>query len=137
MSSPSGRQPADAANRNLGTYLCGQALSNVGTFSQLVALSLLVLDLSDSGLALGATMSVQALPQLLLSPWAGELLDRVPLRRLMLATALVGTLQAACLATLALTDSIRLPWVILLAFMLGCMQVFDQPASQAFLGELV
>ena len=130
-------QRRPGATHNLGLYLGGQALSNVGTFSQVVALSLLVLDLSDSGLALGATMAVQALPQILFSPWAGALLDRVPLRRLMLVTALVGTLQAACLAFLALTDNISVPLVIGLAFMLGCVQVFDRPAVQAFLGELV
>src|SRR5439155_20119867 len=87
--------------------------------------------------AIGVTMSVQALPQLLLSPWAGALLDRVPLRRLMLVTASVGALQAVCLSVLALTDQVRLPWVIGLAFVLGCVQVFDRPAVQAFLGELV
>jgi MFS family permease len=126
-----------AAYRNLVTYLVGQALSNTGSFSQIVALSLLVLDLSDSGLALGATMSVQAIPQLLLSAWAGPLLDRVPLRRLLLVTALGGALQAGILAVLALTDRISIPWVIGLAFFGGCIQVFDRPAIQAFLGELV
>jgi MFS family permease len=126
-----------AVYRNLGTYLIGQALSNIGSFSQIVALSLLVLELSDSGLALGMTMSVQAAPQLLLSPWAGPILDRVPLRRLLLVTALVGALQAAGLAALALTNQISVPWIVALAFMGGCVQVFDRPAVQAFLGELV
>jgi MFS family permease len=126
-----------AAYRNLGVYLVGQALSNTGSFSQVVALSLLVLELSDSGLALGATMSIQALPQILLSAWAGPLLDRVPLRRLLLVTAAAGALQACSLAFLALTDRISIPWVIALAFMGGCIQVFDRPAIQAFLGELV
>jgi len=134
---PDPRRRRAGATRNLALYLSGQALSNVGTFSQVVALSLLVLDLSDSAFALGATMSVQALPQLLLSPWAGALLDRVPLCRLMLVTALVGALQASCLAVLALTDHVSVPWVVGLAFMLGCVQVFDRPAVQAFLGELV
>jgi MFS family permease len=129
--------PRSAAYRNLGTYLVGQALSNTGSFSQIVALSLLVLELSDSGLALGATMSVQAIPQLLLSPWAGPLLDRVSLRRLLSVTALVGALQAASLAALALTDRISVPWVLTLAMVGGCVQVFDRPAVQAFLGELV
>jgi MFS family permease len=126
-----------AAYRNLGVYLVGQALSNTGSFSQVVALSLLVLELSDSGFALGATMSIQALPQILLSAWAGPLLDRVPLRRLLLVTATAGALQAISLAFLALTDRISIPWVIALAFMGGCIQVFDRPAIQAFLGELV
>lgn len=126
-----------AANRNLGIYLGGQALSNVGTFSQMVALSLLVLEVTGSGLALGATASVQAIPYLLLSPWAGPLLDRVPLRRVLLGTALVGAIQASTLTVLALTGSITLPWVAVLAFVLGCIQVFERPAVQAFLGELV
>ena len=112
-------------------------MSNIGTFSQALALALLVLEVTDSGLALGATLSVQALPYVLLSPWAGPLLDRVPLRRLMPVTALLGALQALTLTVLALTDSITLPWVIGLAFVLGCVQVFERPAVQAFLGELV
>ena len=131
------RQQSAAANRNLAIFLVGQGLSNVGTFSQLVALSLLVLDLSNSGFALGAMMSVQAIPQILLSPWAGPLLDRLPLRYVMLVTALIGALQATILAALALTDSISMPWVISLAFVLGCVQVFERPGVQAFLSELV
>ena len=125
------------ASRNLIIYLCGQGLSNVGTFSQQVALALLVLDVTGSGIALGAAVSTQAVPYLLLSPWAGPLLDRIPLRRLMPAVAVVGALQALILAALAVTDSITLPWVIGLAFVLGCVQVFERPAVQAFLGELV
>ena len=125
------------ASRNLIIYLCGQGLSNVGTFSQQVALALLVLDVTGSGVALGAAVSTQAVPYLLLSPWAGPLLDRIPLRRLMPAVAAVGALQALILAALAVTDSITLPWVIGLAFVLGCVQVFERPAVQAFLGELV
>ena len=76
-----------AAFRNLGMFLVGQGLSNIGTFSQVVALSLLVLDLGGSSLALGIAVSLQALPQLLLSPWAGPLLDRLPLHRVLLVTA--------------------------------------------------
>src|SRR3712207_7046269 len=99
---PPGTDHAQAATfRNLRIFQAGQALSNIGTFSQVVALSLLVLEMRDSGFALGATMSLQAAPMLLLSPWSGSLLDRLPLRRLMLATALAGALQALTLAVLA------------------------------------
>ena len=126
-----------AVYRNLIVYLVGQALSNIGSFSQVVALALLVLQLSGSGLALGVTMSFQAIPYLLLSPWAGPLLDRVPLRRLLMVTALAGALQAATLAALALTGLISIPWIFALAFVGGCVQVFDRPAVQTFLGELV
>src|SRR5947209_808531 len=62
-----------AAYRNLGIYLVGQALSNVGSFSQTVALSLLVLELSGSGLALGATLAGVAL-----APTPTAFLARMP-----------------------------------------------------------
>ena len=65
------RRASAAASRNLRIFQAGQALSNIGTFSQVVALSLLVLDLIDSGFAPGATMSLQAVPMLVLSPYAG------------------------------------------------------------------
>ncbi len=130
--------PRSAAGfANVRLFVAGQALSGVGTFSQLVAQSLLVLDLSDSGFALGATMSVQAIPMLALGPWAGVLLDRLPLRRLMLVTAVLGALQAAALALLAFTGLVSLPWILALALALGCVQAFDRPAAQAFLVELV
>ena len=138
MTGGESRQVQSAAvYRNLGIFLCGKGLSNIGAFSQMVALSLLVLEVTGSALALGATLSVQALPYVLLSAWSGPLLDRVPIRRLLPITASMGALQAVTLTVLALTDGITLPWVVGLAFVLGCVQVFERPAVQAFLGELV
>src|SRR5438552_5874491 len=104
---------------NARLFVAGQGLSNIGTFSQGVALSLLVLQLTDSGLALSAVMAAQALPILLLAPWAGSFLDRLPLRRVLFVTALMGALQAACLAVLAFTGTINLAWVFGLAIGLG------------------
>ena len=134
---PAPRRRSAASFANVRLFVAGQALSNTGSFSQLVALSLLVLDLSDSGFALGATMSVQAIPLLLVGLWAGVLLDRWPLRRLMLVTAILGALQAAALAVLAFSGLVTLPWILLLALALGAIQAFDRPAAQAFLVELV
>jgi MFS family permease len=131
------RGPSALKFHNARLFVAGQGLSNIGTFSQMVALSLLVLQLTDSGLALGAVMAAQALPILLLAPWAGSLLDRLPLRRVLFVTALMGAVQAACLAVLALTGTINLAWVFGLAIGLGCIQVFDRPGGQAFIAELV
>src|SRR5438067_1960920 len=131
------RGPSALKFHNARLFVAGQGLSNIGTFSQTVALSLLVLQLTNSGLALGAVMATQALPIMLLGPWAGSMLDRLPLRRVLFVTALTGAVQAACLAALALSGTINLAWVFALALGLGCIQVFDRPASQAFVAELV
>jgi MFS family permease len=122
---------------NARCFVVGQALSNIGTFSQVVALSLLVLSLTDSGVALGAVMAVQSVPMILLSPWAGARLDRAPLRRVLMLTAVAGAAQAGCLAVLDLTGTIGLPWIFVLSFGLGCVQAFERPAAQAFIVELV
>ncbi|MBV9170415.1 MAG: MFS transporter [Chloroflexi bacterium] len=122
---------------NARLFVAGQGLSNIGTFSQTVALSLLVLQLTDSGLALGSVMAAQALPIMLLGPWAGTVLDRLPLRRILFVTALMGALQAICLSVLAFTGTINFGSVLGLAVALGCIQVFDRPGSQAFIAELV
>jgi MFS family permease len=130
--------PSSAASYfNVRCFVSGQALSNIGSFSQIVALSLLVLSLTDSGLALGAVMAVQAAPMILLAPWAGARLDRVPLRRVLAITAVAGAAQAAALVVLTVTDAINLAWIFVLALGLGCVQVFDRPAAQAFIAELV
>jgi MFS family permease len=122
---------------NARLFVAGQALSNIGTFSQIVALSLLVLSLTESGVALGAVMAIQAVPMIALSPWAGAHLDRLPLRKVLLLTSVAGAAQAACMAVLSATGTISLPWVFGLSLMLGFVQVFDRPAAQAFLVELV
>jgi MFS family permease len=122
---------------NARLFVAGQALSNIGTFSQIVALSLLVLSLTDSGTALGAVMAVQSLPMIALGPRAGAHLDRLPLRNVLLLTSIAGAAQAACMAVLSATGSINLAWVFSLSLLLGFVQVFDRPAAQAFLVELV
>ena len=74
---------------------------------------------------------------LALTPWVGPLLDQLPLRRLLLVTASLGVVQASILAALAMTGLISVPWVLALAFCLGCIQSFERPGAQAFLAELV
>lgn len=129
-----GREPSD---HNVRLYLAGQGLSNIGTFFQIVALSLLVLDLTGSGLALGATMATSALPFLLIGPWAGVAIDRLPVRRLLAVTSTLAGLQALTLGVLVQTDTISIGWILGLALVGGSVTAFAQPAGQAFLVELV
>lgn len=59
-------------------YVTGQALSLIGTRSETVAQALLVLHLTPSGTVLGLTTAARYAPILLLSPYAGLLVDRHP-----------------------------------------------------------
>jgi MFS family permease len=123
--------------RNLRRFLIGQGLSNIGTFFQIVAQSLLVLDLTKSGFALGAAMGVQFLPILVLGPVAGVVIDRVRIPRLLTMTAVLAGLEALTLGLLTTTGHINVAWILALSFVLGVVQVGDRAAGAAFLVELV
>jgi MFS family permease len=132
-------EPSPSALRvvNVRRFLIGQGLSNIGTFFQIVAQSLLVLDLTGSGFALGAAMGAQFLPILVLGPFAGVLIDRMRIPRLLTVTAVLAGLEALALGVLTTTDHITLHWILGLSFALGVVQVGDRAAAQAFLTELV
>jgi MFS family permease len=113
-------------------------VSNTGSWMQRVAQDWLVLQLThDSGEALGIATGLQFLPMLLLSLWGGVIADRYPKRRiLMLTQSSMGAL-ALVLGVLALTGTVRIWHVYLLALGLGLATVVDNPARQAFAVEMV
>jgi MFS family permease len=122
---------------NYRSYFAGQAVSVAGTWMQRVAQDWLVLDLSDSAVALGVATSLQFLPTLLFGLWGGVLVDRIDRRRAIMVTQAVSALLAAALAALVLSDAVTLWMVYALALGLGLVTVVDVPARQAFVTEMV
>ena len=113
-------------------------MSNTGSWMQRVAQDWLVLQLThDSGTALGITTGLQFLPLLLFSLWGGVIADRYPKRRILMATQSAMGVLALILGILALTGSVQIWHVYLLAFMLGLVTVVDNPTRQAFAAEMV
>jgi MFS family permease len=123
--------------RNYRAYFVGQAFSVVGTWMQRIGQDWLVLQITDSPLALGVSLLCQFLPMLVGGVWAGVVIDRVDTRRLILLTQAVQALLAAGLAVLALTGTVTLLAVYALALGLGIVSTFDVPARHAFVPELV
>jgi len=105
---------------------------------QRVAQDWLVLELThDSGSALGITTGLQFLPLLLFSLWGGVIADRYAKRSILMVTQAVMGGLALILGLLALTGSVRIWQVYLLAFALGMVTVVDNPTRQAFAVEMV
>lgn len=126
------------ANPNYRRYAAGGVVSNTGTWMQRVAQDWLVLQLTgNSGVAIGITTGLQFLPFLLFSPVAGLVADRMPKQRLLQLTNLGMAVPAAVLGLLTVTGQVQLWHVYLLAFLLGTAAVFDGPARQSFVSELV
>jgi MFS family permease len=118
-------------------YWSGQLLSGIGTWSQSIALSWLVLDLTHSAVDLGTVTMLQFLPILAFALFGGVIADRLPLRQLLFATQIALASEAIALGLLVATHTVTLWEVGLIAVAVGTTNALNSPAQQAFVPELV
>lgn len=118
-------------------FYAGQLVSLVGTWMQSVAQAWLVLQLTNSPLRLGLIGTLQFAPVLLFSVIAGAIADRLPKRRLILATQTALAGQVLTISVLVWMGHVRYWHVGLLALLMGFANTLDMPARQSFIVELV
>ena len=123
--------------RNYRLYAAGQLVSLTGTWMQRVAQDWLVLELTNSGTALGIVTALQFLPSLLFGLWGGVLADRYDKRKLLLATQTGLALVALILGVLDVTGIVQYWQVLVLALLLGLVSAVDSPVRQSFVVEMV
>ena len=123
--------------RNFRLYFIGQLISISGTWMQAVAQGWLVLQLTNSGLALGLVIALQFVPMLLVGSWGGLVVDRMPKRKILFITQSLSGVLALALGILVLLGHIHVWEVFIMAFFLGSVNVFDTPARQSFVQEMV
>jgi MFS family permease len=131
------RMVSSLRQRNYRLFFFGQLVSVAGTWMQTVALSFLVLDLTHSGTQLGLTTAARFAPMLLFGPAGGLFADRMDKQRVLFVTQTLSGLLAGAYAILIATHSAHLWIVYLLAVALGFVNVFDNPARQSFISEMV
>jgi len=124
-------------HRNFQLYFGGQLISNIGTWMQIIAQGWVVYQIGHSELTLGLVAFASAVPNLLISPWGGVVVDRVSRRNLLILTQAGAMLLAFALAVLTFSNVVREWHVIVLAALLGVVNAFDAPARQAFVPEMV
>ena len=128
-------------DRDLGPFLLGSLLSNIGTFMYNITAAIVVFELTDSAFFVGILATSQFAPALVFAPWAGRAADRFDRRLLLLTTQAVSGSAAAVLAiwTAAVgVGGLGGPWpVIGISFVIGVSFAFSIPTLQAFVGSLV
>jgi MFS family permease len=124
-------------HRNYRLFFFGQGTSLVGTWLTRVATSWLVYRLTGSAWLLGLVGFAGQLPTFLLAPLAGVLVDRWNRHRVLVVTQALAMLQSAALAFFALTHTITVWHVLVLAALQGFINAFDTPARQAFVVEMI
>jgi MFS family permease len=123
--------------RNFRLFFTGQMVSQTGTWLTSVALTLLVLDMTGSGVAIGVLTACLFGPVLLLGAWAGSVADRSDKRLLLIRTQAGAMVQSLVLAAVVLGGHASLPVLYGLALVTGVLTAFDNPARRAFVVEMV
>ncbi len=124
-------------HRDFRRWYVATLLSQIGTWMHSVAQAWLVLQLTNSPFLLGLLATLQWGPMLLFSLVTGAIADRVPKRRLLMATqAALGSL-ALVLGVLAASGYVQYWHLSLLAVAAGLVNTLDNPARQSFNADLV
>lgn len=123
--------------RNFRLFFIGQTISQTGTWMTMVAQTLLILELTGSGVLLGLLAAAQFGPVLLLGFWGGALADRFDKRTILFATQVGAMVQSLVLGLVVLAGNASVTSVLLLATVQGVITAFDNPARRAFVVEMV
>ena len=124
-------------SRNFRLYLFGQTVSAIGTWMNFTASAWLVLQLTDSGTALGANVALYFLPVLVLGAYGGVLADRFDKRHILMITQAAYAVVALTLWALVATDVVELWMVYVLSLASGVVTAIDNPSRQSFYIEMV
>ncbi len=97
----------------------------------------LAYQITGSALSLGYVGLANAIPGIVLNLFGGVYADRLDQRRLIIVTQLITASLIGLLASLTLLGLVR-PWHILaIAFSVGAVEAFNQPARQSLYPRLV
>lgn len=104
---------------------------------QKTAVSWLVYQLTGSALLLGVVGFVSLIPSLILSPYAGSLVDRHNRYRILVITQIVSMIQAGALAGIIFFGYNNILFIIGLSLLQGVINAFDVTCRQSLMVELV
>ena len=124
-------------SRNFRLFFVGQLISVTGTWVNWTAGAVLVLTLTDSGVALGIEAALLFLPVLLFGVYAGSIADRFDKRRILVWSNAGYAVLAALQFALVATDVVQIWMVFVIAFLTGLILAIEPPTRQSFYVELV
>jgi len=113
-------------------YLTARGISQIGDFMLLIAVNIWVLNMTHSPTAVSILWIIPALAQLVVSPWAGSITDRLDRKTVMIVTEFV---RAALIA--GMTIALHLWLLYLLLFLVNGVGSFFSASSTPYVTYLV
>jgi MFS family permease len=117
--------------------LAGRSLALLGLDFHTVALSILVLELTQSASFWGSVLMAGAIPNTFLMLFGGVLVDRYGSRTLMLFTTLVRTILVCGFVVLLLSGEVRIWHLVLLSGAMGGVGAVAMTATASMVPELL
>ena len=97
----------------------------------------LMYQITGSPLSLGYVGLANAIPGIILNLFGGVYADRLDKRRLIVIAQLITSALVFLMATLTLLDLVRQWHILAVAFSVGAVEAFNQPARQALYPHLI
>src|SRR2546427_238468 len=118
-------------------YIIGSAISDTGTWMQVMAQGYVMSTLTNKALMLGMANLAAGLPMLLLTMAGGSAADRFDKRKILLTTQYVQIALAISIGLLIMSGKIQIWQILAFAVLLGISNSFEMPTLNALVPELV
>lgn len=123
---------------NFRYYWIGMCASLIGTWMQNIAQPLLAANLTnDPAILLGVVSALQFAPMLFFGLFVGAIVERFSKKKIIILTQSLAMIIAFTLAILTFSGHIAYWHLLISSLCLGIVNVFDMPARQTFVSELV
>ena len=115
----------------------GQTLTLCATQFWFFSLTWLVLQKTNSGLAVGTVLMAAAIPRGLFMLVGGAISDQISKKTVATTAACVSTVLTGFIVALSVFDTIELRYLIIIAILFGLSEAFLYPAILALLPQLI
>ena len=118
-------------------YILGSAISDTGTWMQVMAQGWVMSTLTNKAILLGMVNFAAGIPTLALTMIGGSVADRFDKRKILIVAQVVQIVLAMILGWLVMGGQIQIWHVMVMAALLGICIAFEMPAINALVPELV
>jgi MFS family permease len=118
-------------------YIIGSAISDTGTWMQVMAQGYVMSTLTNKAIMLGMANFAAGLPMLLLTMVGGSAADRFDKRKILLTTQYVQIALAISIGLLVMSGKLEIWHILAFAVALGISNSFEMPTLNALVPELV
>jgi MFS family permease len=118
-------------------YIIGSAISDTGTWMQVMAQGYVMSTLTTKAVWLGMAQFAAGLPMLMLTMVGGSAADKYDKRTILLTTQFVQIALALSIGYLVWTREIAIWHILMFAAILGVSNSFEMPTLSALIPELV